>query len=251
MTGNDGFRYDGWAAAELAAHLDLPRVVLLESTGSTLDVAHELAAAGAPAGTLVIAERQLAGRGRAGRSWTALPGAGIWLTLVERPNDVAAVGVLALRLGIRAAAVLDRFAEDAVRLKWPNDLHVGDRKLAGILAEARWRDGLPDWVAVGFGLNVVAPPDQPRATGLASGTSRVEVLGDLVPALRAAAAARGMLTQAELDAFAARDLARGRACVEPARGTVRGITPAGELLLDTDAGARVCRAGSLVLSEDA
>ena len=55
------------------------------------------------------------------------------MTLIERPNDAAAVDVLSLRLGLRAARALDRFAESPVRLKWPNDLYITDAKLAGIL----------------------------------------------------------------------------------------------------------------------
>ena len=247
----DAWRYDGWSEGELALHLGLPRVRLLETVGSTLDVAHELAASGAPAGTLVLAERQTEGRGRGGKRWTSEPGAGIWLTLVERPGDPEALAVLALRLGLRAAAVLDRFTPARVQLKWPNDLYVGAGKLAGILVESRWRDGRPDWVAIGMGLNVRPPADQPRAAALSPGASRVEVLGELVPALRAAAQARGALSAAELSAFAARDVARGRRCTEPVPGTVQGLTASGELVVHTGAGDVTFRAGSLVLAEDA
>jgi BirA family biotin operon repressor/biotin-[acetyl-CoA-carboxylase] ligase len=247
----DAYRYDGWAEGELALHLGVPRVALFERIGSTLDAAHALAASGAPAGTLVLAEQQTEGRGRGGKRWSSAPGAGIWLTLVERPADAEALSVLALRLGLRAAAVLDRFTSDRVQLKWPNDLHVGGRKLAGILVESRWRDGRPDWVAIGMGINVLPPAGEPGAAALSSGGARVEVLGELLPALRAAAQARGALSPAELSAFAARDLARGRRCTEPGAGTVRGLTPSGELVVHTGAGDVTFRAGSLVLAEDA
>jgi BirA family biotin operon repressor/biotin-[acetyl-CoA-carboxylase] ligase len=243
----DEYRYDGWSAGELAEELGVPAVSLHESVGSTLDVAHDLAQGGAPAGTLVLADRQTAGRGQQGRRWTSHPGVGIWLTLVERPNDPAAVEVLSLRLGLRAAAALDRFADLPVALKWPNDLYLGKRKLAGTLVEARWRGGRPEWVAVGFGINVVAPEGVERAAGLASATRRIEVLGELVPALRAAATARGPLSEGELVAYAERDLAGGRACTSPATGTVAGITPTGELLVDTADGPVAFRGGSLVL----
>jgi BirA family biotin operon repressor/biotin-[acetyl-CoA-carboxylase] ligase len=244
-------RLDGLSAGELARQLDLPAVLLFHRVTSTLDVAHAAAAEGAPAGTLVVADEQTAGRGRSGGRWASPPGSGLWLTLVERPSDAAALEVLSLRLGLRAARALDRFAPAAVRLKWPNDLYVGDRKLAGILVEARWRDARPDWAAIGFGLNVAAPPDVPMAAGLRAGASRVAVLAELVPALRGAAAARGPLTSAELAAFAERDLARGRACVQPARGTVRGITASGALLVAADGAERPYRGGSLVLQEEA
>ena len=246
---------DGWfeelTSDDLARLLDLPAVIALDRTGSTLDVAHAAAAEGAPAGTLVLAEEQSAGRGRGGRRWSSPRGAGLWLTLIERPNDPRAIEVLSLRLGLRAARALDRFAGGSVGLKWPNDLHLGRGKLAGILVEARWREGRPDWVAIGFGLNVHAPDDVPRAAGLLPGTSRLEVLAELVPALRAAAAARGTLTDAEVSTYASRDIARGRACVQPAPGTVRGITPAGELVVAGATGEQPHRGGSLVLQEDA
>lgn len=243
--------YDGLSPEALRARLDLPRVEVWESIGSTLDAAHALAAGGAPAGTLVLAERQTAGRGRAGRRWASAPGAGIWLTLVERPTEADAVELLAIRLGLRAARALDRFAPEPVRLKWPNDLYCGGGKLAGILVESRWRDARVDWVAMGFGLNVRAPDDVPGAAALRPGTSRVEVLSELVPALRAAAAARGDLDGGEAAEWRARDLARGRAVREPAAGVVQGIDARGALVVRTPAGDVACRSGSLIFEEDA
>jgi BirA family transcriptional regulator, biotin operon repressor / biotin---[acetyl-CoA-carboxylase] ligase len=240
--------YDGHDAAELRRLLSLPRLELFDSVGSTLDVAHALAEQGAPAGTLVMADAQTAGRGRAGRSWASAPGAGIWLTLLERPTDAVALEVLSLRLGLHAARTLDRFADAPVALKWPNDLYVAGRKLAGILTEARWRNGRPEWVAVGFGLNVTAPRGVSGAA-LRPGTSRVAVLRELVPALRLAAAARGELSPADLAAFAERDWASGRACTEPARGVVEGISSRGELLVATASGSVRARGGSLVFEE--
>jgi BirA family biotin operon repressor/biotin-[acetyl-CoA-carboxylase] ligase len=246
-----GATYDGWDGAALAAELALPRVALFEAAPSTMDVAHELAAAGAPAGTLVLADRQTAGRGRAGKAWTSRAGAGVWLTLVERPRDPSTLEVLSLRLGIRAAPVLDRWAPAPVRLKWPNDLYVAGRKLAGVLVEARWREERVEWVAVGVGVNVVAPPEVATAAGLEPGARRVELLAELVPALRAAAFATGPLTERELAAFAARDLARGRHCRLPLSGVVRGIDAHGALLVEGATGAvDAVRGGSLVFEEE-
>ena len=246
----DEVRWEREDARALAARLGVPRVVLHDSVSSTLDVAHEAAAAGAPAGTLVLADRQTAGRGRAGRRWSSGPGAGIWLTLVERPRDGAALGALPLRLGMAAAAALDPFAGAPVQLKWPNDLQVSGRKLAGILVEARWRDGAPDWIAVGMGINVRAPEGVADAVGLARAVSRLEPLAAVVPALRAAAAREGPLAPDELAAYARRDAARGRRCVEPLEGRVEGIAPGGELIVDTGAATALARAGSLRFAEE-
>lgn len=243
--------YDGVGAETLAARFAVPVVVALESTGSTLDVAHSLAADGAPDGTLILAETQTAGRGRSGKQWTSATGAGIWLTLIERTLDPATISLLALRLGIGAAAALQPFADAPIGIKWPNDLYVGRRKLAGILAEARWRDGAPEWVAIGMGVNVVPPADVPGAAGLREGASRLDALGALVPALRGAAARHGILDPTELAALAARDVARGRRAIAPGEGTVDGVSAAGELLLRLPDGSIAAhRSGSLVFAED-
>jgi len=222
-------------------------VELLESTTSTLDVAHRLAADGAPAGTLVMANEQTAGRGRGGKSWQSSPGAGLWLTLIERPADTSGLGVLSLRVGLAAAAALDRFAPEPIRLKWPNDLYIDRAKLAGILVEARWREQSIEWIAIGLGVNV-SPPEKIRgAAWLEPGTSRIDVLTELVPALRAAALATGPLGEGELEEFNARDLARGNTCTEPARGQVAGINSEGELLVTLADSVASFRSGSLVL----
>jgi BirA family transcriptional regulator, biotin operon repressor / biotin---[acetyl-CoA-carboxylase] ligase len=229
--------------------LDLPRVELLESTTSTLDVAHRIAAQGAPAGTLVIANEQTAGRGRSGKSWQSSPGDGLWLTLIERPADSSGLGVLSLRVGLAAAEALDRFAMEPIRLKWPNDLYVDEKKLGGILAEARWREQTIEYVAIGLGVNVKAPRNVQSAAGLEQGTERLEVLAELVPAVVAAARATGPLRSDEMEEFDARDLARGRRCIEPAVGRVAGITPTGELLVALADSVAAFRSGSLVLED--
>ncbi|MFN2567902.1 MAG: biotin--[acetyl-CoA-carboxylase] ligase [Gemmatimonadaceae bacterium] len=241
--------YDGEPPAALATRLGVPSLSLYARVGSTMDAAHELGAAGAPAGSLALAEAQTAGRGRQGSAWRSAPASGIWLTLLERPEDAAAVRVLSLRVGVAAAAALDPFADAPVQLKWPNDLFVRGRKLAGVLVEARWRGARLDWVAIGLGVNVVPPTGLANAAGLRDSVSRLDVLASLVPAVRAAAAAAGPLDRRELDEFAARDIARGRRCLRPAPGVVAGVTAAGELAVHTPAGIRHYRSGSLVLQE--
>jgi BirA family biotin operon repressor/biotin-[acetyl-CoA-carboxylase] ligase len=243
----DEYRFDGLTAREMAETLGLPHVELMETTTSTLDVAHRLADSGCRSGTLVIANHQSEGRGRSGGKWTSPAARGLWLTLVERPVDTTGLEVLALRVGLRAARALDRFAPEPVRLKWPNDLYIDQRKLAGILIEARWREGRLEWIAIGAGVNVTAPDDMPLAAELDPGTRRMEVLADLIPALRTAATCGGNLKPIELIEWDARDMARGRRCNEPARGIVEGISPAGELLVALADSVARFRSGSLVL----
>jgi BirA family transcriptional regulator, biotin operon repressor / biotin---[acetyl-CoA-carboxylase] ligase len=242
--------YDGERADDLARRLGLPAVAVFDEVGSTLDVAHALAADGALSGTLVIADAQSAGRGRMGRSWRSEAGAGVWLTLIERPASNRALDVLSLRIGLALAPALDALAEDRVRLKWPNDLYVRDQKLAGVLVEARWRESVPEWVAIGVGINVRVPRGAPNAVGLRDGVSRIAVLDVSVPAIRAAAALEGQLDDSELRDFADRDLAKGRRCVEPVAGTVRGIDASGALLVGIGSEVTAVRGGSLVLQEE-
>jgi BirA family biotin operon repressor/biotin-[acetyl-CoA-carboxylase] ligase len=242
-------RYDGLNADELRARVHVPRVELFEQVASTMDVAHELAAAGAPAGTVVLADEQLAGRGRHGRSWRSAAGAGIWLTVIERPDGAVDLDLLPLRIGIALAPALDAYAEERVMLKWPNDLFVGRGKLAGVLTEARWRGERLEWVAIGAGINVRAPEGD-AAAGLAPGVQRLDVLSAVVDAIRQASSRRGPLSDDELSSFAERDRAAGRECVEPVRGRVCGIDPSGALLVGVGSGVVAVRAGSLVLKEE-
>lgn len=238
---------DGRPADGLARDLDLPLVQVYEEITSTMDAAAALGDGGAPAGSLVIATGQIAGRGRGGTRWESPAGKGLWLTLLERPNDVRALSVLPLRVGVGLAAVLERWTTNPIQLKWPNDLYVDDKKLGGVLLEARWRGERLDWVAIGIGINLASPDAVANAAHLTNTPSRREVLAEMIPALRAAAGARGSLGPAELAAYEARDLARGRRCLAPAEGVVQGINQDGEVLIRTTRGVERYLSGSLEL----
>ena len=240
-------RYCGLSQAEVVALTGVSRALLFEEVSSTMDVAHVAAAKGAPSGTLVLAERQISGRGRGGREWISEPRAGIWLTLIERPWEGVPVELMSLRAGLALAPALDWFARAPVALKWPNDLYVQGRKLGGILLEARWRDARPEWVALGVGVNLAPPGGMGEATGLRDGVTAPEVLAAIVPALQRAATRRGPLSAAELQAFSHRDFAAGKKCSEPAAGIVRGISEQGELLVEIEGELSAHRSGSLVL----
>ena len=146
---------------------------------STMDLAHARAAEGAPHGTAIAARVQTAGRGRRGRTWHS-PAGGLWMSVVCRPSDLGGVEHLSLRVGLAVAETIERLFPDLPRLtvKWPNDLLLGGRKLAGILCEARWEGGTPAWVIAAVGLNVInSIPDE-----VASQATRLgEYLPGLVP----------------------------------------------------------------------
>jgi len=232
------------------------------SVGSTMDVAHRLAAAGCPGGTVVLADVQSAGRGRGGKHWISRAGDGLWFTLVEREVNVDALQVLSLRLGMAIADALAPWSDEPLWLKWPNDVLLapasGGRpllaalgKLAGVLVEARWRDAQVEWVAIGVGINL-RPPDisaeQLRAAALRDGSPRAALLAALIPRLRASARRVGDLTEAERASWGARDAMLGQACVAPVEGVVQGVDATGALCVDTGTAVVPCRSGSLVLT---
>ena len=139
------------------------------SVASTNDVARSLAEQGCPEGTIVGADMQTSGRGRQGRSWASPLGAGLYVSVIVRPpqpaaNLVTIAAGVAIAEGIREATGLE------VSLKWPNDVYVSGRKLAGILAEAETSSSRVNFVVLGFGINLLTaayPEDVAhRATSL-------------------------------------------------------------------------------------
>jgi len=149
-------------------------------TDSTNTRARELAAAGAPGGTVITAAEQTDGRGRQGRTWTAPPGKALLYSALLRPlNDRHLMLPLAVPLAVcEAAEALRPGLECGV--KWPNDVLVAGRKLAGILIEARPRDG---WAVIGVGLNLTIAPDEFPPELRDTGTSIWPDLSGAVPSV--------------------------------------------------------------------
>jgi len=244
---------DGIPAAVLARRWGVPHCGLFRTLASTLDAIHDLGAQGAPAGSVVIAEEQTAGRGRDGRTWRS-PLGGVWLGMLVRPPFPDA-GILSLRAGLVVADVADELlGRTPAALKWPNDVLLDGRKLAGILCEARWQGDAPQWLALGIGINVAneIPAElADRAIALREllpDVRRIDVLDRLVPALRPLTTHHAPLTDFECAAFARRDWLRGRQIRTPLSGRAAGIRPDGALLVETDAGAGVVRDGHVELS---
>jgi BirA family transcriptional regulator, biotin operon repressor / biotin---[acetyl-CoA-carboxylase] ligase len=182
----------------------------LDSTTSTMDLAGEAVNAGAPEGYAVIAGEQTAGRGRRGRVWQSPPGAGLYCSMVFRPG-LSAEGQRAQSLLTLAAGVAARRAIGAATglwpdLKWPNDLLVGRRKLAGILAEGHNLGSHQAAVVVGVGVNILqAVLDSSvadRSTSLEAELGRAVPRGAVLEHLLVAlAAAYDQLRRGESDAI--------------------------------------------------
>jgi BirA family biotin operon repressor/biotin-[acetyl-CoA-carboxylase] ligase len=149
-------------------------------TDSTNDIALTLSGRGAPGGTSILADAQRAGRGRRGRGWFSPPGAGLYLSVIVRPErEAATLSLLTLASGVALARAVRAATGLACELKWPNDLVAGRpwRKIAGVLCEASGVAGETlDAVVVGIGVNVLPaayPPEiAPRATSLELELSR-------------------------------------------------------------------------------
>jgi BirA family biotin operon repressor/biotin-[acetyl-CoA-carboxylase] ligase len=130
-------------------------VVRLARVDSTQRVAFELAADGAADGTVVVADYQAAGRGRRGRAWDALPGTSLLATILVRPRVAPdRWAAYSLATAVAVAETLERVAGLGPRLKWPNDVLVGGRKIAGILLESRIDAAESGVIAVGIGVNL-------------------------------------------------------------------------------------------------
>lgn len=137
--------------------------------GSTNDLAKELGRQGAPEGTLVVAEAQDAGRGRLGRSWASPAGVGLYASLILRPlQPPAELPRLTLTAAVAAARALERTVGVSPGIKWPNDLLLHGRKLAGILTELETEAERIRYVVVGLGLNVNTPAFPPELADTAT-----------------------------------------------------------------------------------
>lgn len=240
------------AGARLGAFRD--KVRWIPTIDSTNDRALALAAAGAPEGTTVVAEQQTAGRGRRGRTWFSPPGAGLYVSIVLRPagSDTLppAVTLLTLTAGVALAEGIQAATGLPLQIKWPNDLVLERRKLAGILAEAVSgpASGLQA-VVLGFGINIRAaayPPEiAHRATSLEAELGRPVDRGlVLAEALSSLASRYEDLREGRFDAI----LSAWRALAPSSRGaTVEWITPAGARQGRTegidDSGALLVRTG--------
>ena len=131
------------------------KIIYYETVDSTMDVAFRLGSEGAAEGTVVIAEGQTKGRGRRGRTWLSPKGKGIYFSIILRPelmpNEIARLTLLS---AVAVAQAIKKLAAVNVAIKWPNDLLIDDKKVAGILTELSAEADLVKFVVVGIGVNV-------------------------------------------------------------------------------------------------
>lgn len=226
------------------------------SATSTMDLASRLAAGGASHGAVVGADEQSAGRGRRGREWQSPAGAGLYVSMVTRPSLVAtSLPLLTLAAGVGVREGIRNVTGLAADLKWPNDLMIGRRKLAGILAEGLALGTPEQAVIIGVGINVrpaAYPPDVAlRATSLEGELGREfdrgavlsEVLAGLWDGIAALERNCGDILQAWR--AAAPSASGTRVEWDMKHGTTAGIDDGGALLVKTADGVERIISGEL------
>lgn len=200
---------------------------------STNERARELIDEGAPSGTVVTADEQRAGRGRQGRTWTAPPGGALLYSAILRPLSLRH-RLLPLAVPLAVCEAAEELGAGECRVKWPNDVWLGGRKLAGILIEAR----PPDWAVIGVGLNVATRPEEfpeelrDTATSIGGGAEVEDAFDALCAALERWV---GAPDDRVLDEFRRRDALAGREIrwtgAGEGSGRVEGVDSDGNLLV--------------------
>jgi BirA family biotin operon repressor/biotin-[acetyl-CoA-carboxylase] ligase len=210
-------------------------------TDSTNERAKELALAGAPHGTLVTADEQTAGRGRQGREWTAPPRSAVLMSVVLRELDEM--------LPLAAAVAVAEAIPVEAAIKWPNDVWIDGRKVAGILVEGRPQEG---WAVLGMGLNVSTEAFPAELAESATSLCLSGIEGDtesvLASILRQLDGWLGAPPALVLDTWRERDALKGqRVRWSRGEGIARGIDDSGALVVETSAGLVTLDAGEVHL----
>ncbi len=247
--------WEGQKLAALRERWDRPHVHIYSRLDSTNTMCLQLAEEGAPAGTIVLADEQTAGRGAGTRRWHSPKGAGLYLSLILRPKELPNPVLVPLLAGLGAARAIEAQVGGArVGVKWPNDLIVGDRKAGGVLSEASWSGTRPKHVVLGIGVNVHQkatdfPPalrDVAISLDMAAGrrVSRLELADRIIAEVEGRCLVPPeMLERDFLRQFDQYDWLRDRRCSvdcgrpAPLQGTAVGIAPDGALLFRPDRGA--------------
>jgi BirA family biotin operon repressor/biotin-[acetyl-CoA-carboxylase] ligase len=237
------------------------------STGSTMDRAREFALQGLAAGTVITAERQSAGRGRNGNPWASRQG-GLFCTILERPRIAIADYCLpSIVIQIATARVLSALCGKTASLRWPNDIYIDRRKIAGVMTELEGEGDIISWLAIGIGINANNTAPSGRAVSCAEITGHTVSRSKLLLAILDEAERVKQRTQsdtaysqgnrllaAEWNSMA--DYVGARAAVVPsgendasreaalrkrkgkifARGIFAGIDPAGRCIIKSESG---------------
>jgi len=238
------------------------KIYAFDTIDSTNNCARALAGCWADEGTVIIAEQQTAGRGRLGRPWLANPNENLTFSIILRPSiSTESINLLPLSVCVAIAEAVEKSTGLAVECKWPNDLLVRNKKVAGILLEGSYSQSKVDWIVIGIGLNVnqtVFPADlESKATSLKLMAGRDidrialfhRILENLEQSYRAG-------TRTGFHSILPQWTARTRMIDKKISvmergtllsGTVKGVSPDGGLVLQSDGSERTIFAGDVTI----
>jgi BirA family biotin operon repressor/biotin-[acetyl-CoA-carboxylase] ligase len=179
----------------------------------------------------------------------------LWLSVLFRPPVIEGLEVMSLRAGMAVAEAVQTLMPKPLQLKWPNDLMLDDRKVGGVLCEARWQGDSLGWIAVGVGMNVRnRVPEDLDSVAISLADEQPAITPEIIAppvleGLRQLDLGAGHLSGPELKQFARRDWLRGRELLQPVAGTAAGLGEDGALLVRTSLGSEVpIRSGPVQLA---
>jgi BirA family biotin operon repressor/biotin-[acetyl-CoA-carboxylase] ligase len=228
-----------------------------DAVDSTQTVAAGLIAAGAPHRTVVVAERQTAGYGRKGDVWRDLPGACLLMTLIVRPRYPASLPRYAMIAALASIEAIDAATGLPATLKWPNDVLLNGRKVAGILGDATWQGARLAALRLGVGINIAGDRALFLARDLPDATSCAAEAGHTIDRARVLAAWLSAFARLEDRLVAGHDaeiVATWRASLatigrrvvatrvdgSAVTGIATGVTDDGDLIVTTESGDALC-----------
>lgn len=267
---NRGYRLgscpDRYSEAEIGAGLETEllggRVFCYDSIDSTNEEAKRRALAGAPSGSVFVAEQQTGGKGRLGRSWASPAGTGLWFSVLLRPGILPLrISVTTLLAGLAVGRAVRSLTGCEAKIKWPNDIVIGSRKVCGILTEMTAEIDRVEFVVVGIGVNVnnTAFPEaiREKATSLRleSGTAvrRIALLQNILLQFETLLKRNAESDPAFWEEYKACCVSLGHRVGftrrgVPARGTAVDVSPRGELIVLLPDGTReTVTAGEVVV----
>jgi BirA family transcriptional regulator, biotin operon repressor / biotin---[acetyl-CoA-carboxylase] ligase len=238
------------------------KIYTFDTIDSTNNCARALAACWADEGTVIIAEQQTAGKGRLGRVWQANPNENLTFSIILRPSaNPEQVNLLPLYVAVAVAQAIERSTSLKVECKWPNDLLINGKKVAGILLEGAVKENTLEYVVVGIGVNVnqamFARELEGKATSLrlenGKDVDRLVLFREILRSLEnnyKALSSSGFNTVLPL--WLARSSMINRQISVSERGSVisgvvRGLSPEGGLILDSPQGAKTLFAGDVTI----
>jgi BirA family transcriptional regulator, biotin operon repressor / biotin---[acetyl-CoA-carboxylase] ligase len=230
--------------------------------GSTNDEALKAARAGAPAGSVFVADHQSSGRGRTGKSWLSKAGAGLLFSVLIRPRTSAdRLSSLTLAVGLGARAALEKASAGDFAVKWPNDVLERGRKVAGVLCEGQLSGREVEAIVIGVGINIGRQELPPDLAGTATSLEDLVLAGHVVPdreelLVEALAAIETRAARhlehgfaALLDEFTEHDALAGRRIAvsgaSEVRGIARGVDREGQLLVEDEGLVIALRSGTV------